>query len=135
MGGWDGAAAGVFQIITSGCGGGGSPWQPQCLQHPTTEGNRATERGAELGSLLLRTSESGCAATRTGRFPRRSAEHALAPPLMELNKQPRIDNPRMYLLRFFLRIASLPSHKIPPLIIISFRGNICDLAQRYFLFN
>lgn len=51
-GGWqDGAAAGVFQIITSGCGGGGSPWQPQCLQHPTTEGNRATERRREPGSL------------------------------------------------------------------------------------
>lgn len=59
-GGWrDGAAAGVFQIITSGCGGGGSPWQPQCLQHPTTEGNRATERRNPV--LLLRTSESGCA--------------------------------------------------------------------------
>lgn len=29
----DGAAAGVFQIITSGCGsGGGFPWQPQYLQ-------------------------------------------------------------------------------------------------------
>jgi len=53
----DGAAAGVFQIITSGCGGGGSPWQPQCLQHPTTEGNRATEQRRNP-VLLLRTSES-----------------------------------------------------------------------------
>lgn len=33
----DGAAAGVFQIITSGCGSGGTggfPWQPQYLQSP-----------------------------------------------------------------------------------------------------
>jgi len=57
VGGGMGAAAGVFQIITSGCGGGGSPWQPQCLQHPTTEGNRATERRNPVP--LLRTLESG----------------------------------------------------------------------------
>lgn len=76
-GGWrDGAAAGVFQIITSGCGGGGSPWQPQCLQHPTTEGNRATERRNPV--LLLRTLESECA-REWKRFPRTSANSAFAP--------------------------------------------------------
>lgn len=109
-GGWRvGAAAGVFQIITSGCGGGGSPWQPQCLQHPTTEGNRATERRNPV--LLLRT--SGARANRNGRkrFPRRTSTSVRTPSLMELNKQPRIGNPRMYFPRFF---RDLPN-KIPSL--------------------
>lgn len=76
--GWrDGAAAGVFQIITSGCGGGGSPWQPQCLQHPTTEGNRATERNPVL---LLRTSESECARGPVGNGSR---EHQHVPTLAD----------------------------------------------------
>jgi len=97
-GGWrDGAAAGVFQIITSGCGGGGSPWQPQCLQHPTTEGNRATEWRNPV--LLLRT--LGVRANGNGFRGHRQRNSAFAPPsLMELNKQPRIGNPRMYFLPF-----------------------------------
>lgn len=101
----DGAAAGVFQIITSGCGGGGSPWQPQCLQHPTTEGNRAAAAlPASLSCCGLRNPCGCCVALRCtallcatlrarGRlFPRTSAAAAaatrvLAPLLMESNKQ------------------------------------------------
>lgn len=113
----DGAAAGVFQIITSGCGGGGSPWQPQCLQHPTTEGNRATERRNPVLSCcgLWNPDARARARARTGR-KRFSADigGAFALPLMELNKQLRISNPRMYFPRcFFLRTHP---NKILPLL-------------------
>lgn len=133
-GGWqDGAAAGVFQIITSGCGGGGSPWQPQCLQHPTTEGNRATERRNPV--LLLRTSESGCAREwkRSGNGFRGHRRTARSHPRRWWNW---INNHGLVIRECTFRVfCKLSLIKYLLSVIISFHGNISCLSNVSCLIN
>lgn len=136
-GGWqDGAAAGVFQIITSGCGGGGSPWQPQCLQHPTTEGNRATEQPSGA------TRFSCCGLRNPGARANRNDRGTISADIAELRvRTPRrwwnwINNHGLLIRECTFRVfCELSLIKYLLSVIISFHGNISCLSNVSCLIN
>lgn len=127
----DGAAAGVFQIITSGCGGGGSPWQPQCLQHPTTEGNRATERrNPVLSCCGLRNPDARARGPVGNGFPRTSAARLHRRWWNWINNHGLVIRECTFRVSFFF-LRTLPNKMLPLLWLFHFTV----IFVKYFLFN